>query len=396
MADITIAASGNAPAIAAFRNIQFVAAFTDGSSSTINALPLSAGGAAAGGTFRVNAPTDVNPTRQWPAIAEFFGGFAIAWIERGPNLGPNVKLRVFDGDTFAPGDEIQVNATPVDSNQPPALARLSDGGFVLVWADARPDERIRAQRFDRLGNRNGADFRANTVAGLHRRPMVAVLANGSIVIGWLARVTGPLQVRFQIFDASATPVGGERLLDGGASLASVTALDSGRFVIAHVRHPADGETLPQVIAEVNVFEPTGAASGSAIPVTNEQAIMSSWPTLAPLPGGRFPRGVDARAYVRRRLRAGRQREDFLRHTRCARSNNSPQQQHRRNTFQRMRRGRVGHRERRERFGRLGEQRQRFAGDCGFRNGVPGPWVRIPVSGAAARGDLAGKHFTAPP
>jgi len=287
MADITIAASGNAPAIAAFRNIQFVAAFTDGSSSTINALPLSAGGAAAGGTFRVNAPTDVNPTRQWPAIAEFFGGFVIAWIERGPNLGPNVKLRVFDGDTFAPGDEIQVNATPVDSNQPPALARLSDGGFVLVWADARPEERIRAQRFDRLGNRNSADFRANTVAGLHRRPMVAVLANGSIVIGWLARVTGPLQVRFQIFDASATPVGGERLLDGGASLASVTALDSGRFVIAHLRHPADGETLPQVIAEVNVFEPTGAASGSAIPVTNEQAIMSSWPTLAPLPGGRF-------------------------------------------------------------------------------------------------------------
>jgi len=253
MADITIAASGNAPAIAAFRNIQFVAAFTDGSSSTINALPLSAGGAAAGGTFRVNAPTDVNPTRQWPAIAEFFGGFVIAWIERGPNLGPNVKLRVFDGDTFAPGDEIQVNTTPVDSNQPPALARLSDGGFVLVWADARPEERIRAQRFDRLGNRNSADFRANTVAGLHRRPMVAVLANGSIVIGWLARVTGPLQVRFQIFDASATPVGGERLLDGGASLASVTALDSGRFVIAHLRHPADGETLPQVIAEVNVF-----------------------------------------------------------------------------------------------------------------------------------------------
>jgi hypothetical protein len=287
MADITIAASGNAPAIAAFRNIQFVAAFTDGSSSTINAMPLSAGGRAAGGTFRVNAPTDVNPTRQWPAIAEFFGGFVIAWIERGPNLGPNVKLRVFDGDTFAPGDEIQVNTTPVDSNQPPALARLSDGGFVLVWADARPEERIRAQRFDRLGNRNGPDFRANTVAGLHRRPMVAVLANGSIVIGWLARVTGPLQVRFQIFDASATPVGGERLLDGGASLASVTALDSGRFVIAHVRHPGDGETVPQVIAEVNVFEPTGAASGSATPVTNEQAIMSSWPTLAPLPGGRF-------------------------------------------------------------------------------------------------------------
>jgi hypothetical protein len=287
MADITIGALANAPAITAFRNTQFVAAFTDGSSSTINAVPLATGGAPAGNPFRVNAPTDVNPTRQWPAIVEFFAGFAIAWIERGPNLGLNVKLRIFDADTFSPGDEIQVNAAPVDSNQPPALAALGDGGFVVVWADARADERIRAQRFDRFGNRNGADFRANTVAGLHRRPMVACLSDGSIVIGWLARSTAPLQARFQLFDANSAPVGGEHLLDGGATLASVSALDSGRFVIAHVRHPADGEVVSQTIVEVNVFEQTGAASGGAIPVTSEQAIMSSWPTLAPLPGGRF-------------------------------------------------------------------------------------------------------------
>jgi hypothetical protein len=48
----------------------------------------------------------------------------------------NVKLRIFDADTFSPGDEIQVNAAPVDHNQPPALASLSDGGFIIVWADA--------------------------------------------------------------------------------------------------------------------------------------------------------------------------------------------------------------------------------------------------------------------
>jgi hypothetical protein len=287
MSDITIAASANAPAITAFRNTQFITAFTDGSSSTINAVPLSTRGAPAGSPFRVNAPTDVNPTRQWPAIVEFFGGFAIAWIERGPNLGPNVKLRIFDGDTFSPGGEIQVSAMPVDSNQPPALARLSDGGFVVVWADARSDQRIRAQRFDRLGNTNGPEFRANTVAGLHRRPMVACLSDGSIVIGWLARSTAPLQARFQIFDANATAVGSEHALAGGATLASVTALDSGRFVIAHVRHAADGEVLDKTIVSADVFEPTGAASGNSIPVTSEQAVMSSWPTLAPLSGGRF-------------------------------------------------------------------------------------------------------------
>ena len=286
MADIMIAASANTPTIAAFRNIQFVAAFTDGTSSTINAVTLSTGGAAAGNQFRVNVPTDVNPTRMLPAIVECAAGFVIAWIEHGPDLVANVKLRIFDADTLSPGNEIQVNTTPVDLNQPPALARLTDGGFVVVWADVSPDARIRAQRFDALGNRNGPDFRANSVAGLHRRPIVAVLSNGSIVIGWLARGTGPLQVRFQIFDATAAPVGGERAV-GGATMAAVTALDSGRFVIAHVRSPADGEILDKTIVMVDVFEPTGAASGNTTAVTDEQAILSDWPRLAPLPGGRF-------------------------------------------------------------------------------------------------------------
>ena len=130
MADITIAASGNAPAIAAFRNIQFIAAFTDGSSSTINALPLSARGAAAGGTFRVNAPTDVNPTRQWPAIAEFFGGFVVAWIERGPNLGPNVKLRIFNADTFAPGATYQLRKADDGTEVANLLRSLGSPGAV--------------------------------------------------------------------------------------------------------------------------------------------------------------------------------------------------------------------------------------------------------------------------
>jgi hypothetical protein len=288
MADITIAASAGAPAITAFRNIQFIAAWSDASATAINALPLSMDGGASGSPFLVNVPTQTNPRREWPAIVECAAGFVIAWIEF--NLGDpngNVKLRIFDADTFSPGDEIQVNAAPVDHNQPPALASLSDGGFIIVWADARADQRIRAQRFDRFGQRNGPDFRANSTPELHRRPMVACLGNGNIVIGWLARSHAPLQARFQMFDANATAIGGEQQLAGGATLASVTALDNGRFVIAHVRHPSDGEVVDQTIAEVNVFEPTGAASGSSIAVTDEQAIMSSWPTVVPLSGGRF-------------------------------------------------------------------------------------------------------------
>jgi hypothetical protein len=287
MADISIGAA-SVPAITGFPNIQFIAALEDRTATFIDAVPLSTRGGASGNQFRVNAPTDVNPKRLWPGIVECFAGFAIAWIERGPNLGPNVKLRIFDADSFSPGDEMQINPAPVDSNQPPALARLSDGGFIVVWADARADQRIRAQRFDRLGAKVGADFRVDTNAGLHRRPIAAGLANGGFVVGWQARrISQPQQVRFQIFDANAAPVGGEQGLDGGATMAAITALDTGRFVIAHVRNAADGEVLDKTVVAVNVFEPTGAAVGGATEVTNEQAILSDWPTLTPLPGGRF-------------------------------------------------------------------------------------------------------------
>ena len=88
------------------------------------------------------------------------------------------------------------------------MARLSDGGFVVVWADKRADERIRAQRFGLEGEKAGPEFRANTVAGLHRVPMAAALTNGNIV-DRLARahIRAACSLHFQIFDASSSPVG---------------------------------------------------------------------------------------------------------------------------------------------------------------------------------------------
>jgi hypothetical protein len=287
MDDITIATPADTPAITSFRNVQFIAAWSDHSTSSINGLPLATSGAAAGNRFLVNVPTQTKPHRQWPAIVECAAGFVIAWIEFTSAQNANVKLRIFDADTFSPGDEIQVNTAPVDQNQPPVLARLNDGGFVIVWADARSGERIRAQRFDSFGQKNGPDFRANTAAGLHRRPIVAHLPSGLIVIGWLARVTGPLHVRFQIFDESAgcgrqRAPGGRRGHDGqrdGARHQSVR--DRPRAQSVRQR------SARQSIVEVSMFAPNGDASGSAMPVTNAPAIFSDWPTLAPLPHGRF-------------------------------------------------------------------------------------------------------------
>ncbi len=274
------------PGVAGFRGTQFVVVWADRQTGNIKAQMLGVNGVKSDREFTVNFPAPPGTKRQLPAVIETAPGFVVAWIEQLPGARPQLKLRTFDQDSLS-GPESQVSSAEVEPLIRPALARLTDGGFVVVWADKRAAERIRAQRFDSDGNKNGAEFRANTVPGLHRVPMVAGLANGNIVIGWRARLPGPLLVHLQVFNASG-PVGGEQTTTLDVTEAAMTALDSGRFVIAHVRSALDGEAgFDTTVARVSVFEPTGAFANIQFPATNAPRIQSSWPTLAPLSGGRF-------------------------------------------------------------------------------------------------------------
>ena len=112
--------------------------------------------------------------------------------------------------TRCPARKAQASSSEVEPLVRPALGRLADGGFVVVWADKRKDERIRAQRFGIDLAKSGAEFRANTLPELHRFPMAAGLTNGNFVIGWRARSAAPLLAHFQIFNPSGGPIGGEQ------------------------------------------------------------------------------------------------------------------------------------------------------------------------------------------
>lgn len=282
------------PSVAGFRGTQFVVVWEDRNDRTIKGQLFGVNGSKTSSEFTVNIPTvpgTPTPRRQLPAIVEYGAGFAVAWTEQQgfghPSSAPaQLKLRTFDQDTLS-GPEIQVSTATVEPHIRPAMTSLADGGFIVVWADKRRDDRIRAQRFAFDGTKNGPEFRANTTPELHRNPLVARLANGNIVIAWRARSAAPLLVRFQIFDANG-PVGGEQVTSLDVTDMAMTALDSGPFVIAHVRSVSDGEpALDTTVARVSVFAPDGAFTGIQIIPTAEQRIQSSWPTLAPLSGGRF-------------------------------------------------------------------------------------------------------------
>ncbi|HEV7880054.1 hypothetical protein [Bradyrhizobium sp.] len=277
------------PGVAGLRGTQFAVVWADHATGDIKGRMIGVNGAPASDAFPVNFPGTPGTKRQSPAILETGAGFVVAWTEQppGPPSTPaQVKLRTFEADTLS-GPESQVSTTEVEKAIRPALARLPDGGFIVVWADKRQEERIRAQRYGFDGTKSGPEFRANTVPGFHWVPMVACLTNGNIVIAWRARVPGPLMIHLQMFDANG-PLGAEQTTALHATEAAMTALDSGRFVIAHIRNAGDSEPgFDTTVAQVSVFEANGAFANIRFAATGDNRIRSDWPTLAPLPGGRF-------------------------------------------------------------------------------------------------------------
>ncbi|MEA2888962.1 MAG: hypothetical protein QOD11_3322 [Bradyrhizobium sp.] len=282
----TTAGNQDQPGVTGFRGTQFAAVWADHGTGNIKGQMLGVNAAPSGGEFTVNFPQAVGTKRQLPAILETNVGLVAAWIEQLPGAAAQLKLRTFDADTLS-GPESQVSTAEVEPLIRPALARLPDGGFIVVWADKREGERIRAQRYGIDGAKNGPEFRANTVPGLHRVPMAASLANGNVVIAWRARLPGPLLVHLQMFNAKG-PVGVEQTTALDITEAAIAALDSGRFVIAHVRSALDGEAgFDTTVAQVSVFEANGAFANIRFAATSSRRIQSSSPALAPLPGGRF-------------------------------------------------------------------------------------------------------------
>jgi hypothetical protein len=274
------------PAIAGLRGVQFAVVWADHGTGNIKGQLLGVNAVPSDNEFTVNFPGTPGTKRQLPTIIETRQGLVAAWIEQLPGAAPQLKLRTLDQDTLS-GPESQVSTAEVEPLIRPALAPLPDGGFVVVWADKRQNERIRAQRYGIDGMKNGPEFRANTVPGLHRYPLVACLTNGNIVIAWRARLPGPLLVHFQIFDANG-PVGTEQTTTLDVTEIAMTALDSGRFVIAHVRSAGDGEAgFDTTVAQASVFEANGTFANIRFAATSAGRILSSWPTLVPLPGGRF-------------------------------------------------------------------------------------------------------------
>lgn len=145
------------------------------------------------------------------------------------------------------GPEFLVNTTTENRQSSPRVALLSDGGFVVVWADgsrAGGDASglaIKAQRYNSAGAAVGGEFLVNTTTSANQsEPDVAGLTGGGFVITWTdssaeAPDTSASSIRAQRYDANGARAGGEMVLNsvtlGGQSYSSIEALSDGGFVV---------------------------------------------------------------------------------------------------------------------------------------------------------------------
>ncbi|HEY7112325.1 MAG TPA: hypothetical protein VIA45_05280 [Thermoanaerobaculia bacterium] len=207
-------------------------------------------GAPAGGEFQVN--TDTTSAQTVPAVAiDAAGDFVVVWS--GPEDVSNFGIRAqrFDSAGVKVGTEFPVNTHTEDTQSDPAIARLPDGGFVVVWTSRNQDGSgigVFGQRFDGSGALVGNEFAINTyTTGDQGPPAIAIHRSGDFVVVWNSdgQDGSDLGIFGQRFNRAAERVGPEFQINsyspGRQVGPTVASEQNGGFVVFWTSLDQDGD-----------------------------------------------------------------------------------------------------------------------------------------------------------
>jgi uncharacterized delta-60 repeat protein len=215
-----------------------------------------------------------------------------------PTFGvSSAQLTYLDTSNF---DE-PVSLPLVNSNQPPEVATLADGGHVVVWSASAGGGNADAsgfgvyqQRYDAAGSKIGNPQLVNSTT-VNGQFSAGVAATGN---GWVVTWTSGLQdgsqsgIYTQRFDAGGTKAGGEVRVNatttGDQHGPSIAELTGGAYVVTW--HGFNGPSAPDVFARV--FNAASVAlTGEFIVSTSTAGNQDPWgeyaESVAGLSGGRF-------------------------------------------------------------------------------------------------------------
>ncbi|MCE5303777.1 MAG: hypothetical protein LLF97_11820 [Planctomycetaceae bacterium] len=134
------------------------------------------------------------PNSSWTstAIQSAFASNNVSYLS---SITPNTTNLAGQASTYfqsirALGDQFLVNTILTNTQSDPSVGMDSDGNFTIAWASMGQDlsyfNTIKAQRYDRDGNKLGDEFQVNTIDNTTASfsPYVAMSASGAIAIGW--------------------------------------------------------------------------------------------------------------------------------------------------------------------------------------------------------------------
>ena len=108
------------------------------------------------------------------------GGFVVVWTDPASSSG-DIRATIFSNDTGVPNSDafqFLVNTNTAGPQNEASVVGLADGGFLVTWENDNANL-VRAQRFDAVGDKIGAEFTVKSGVSVDS-PDVALLRNGKI------------------------------------------------------------------------------------------------------------------------------------------------------------------------------------------------------------------------
>jgi hypothetical protein len=231
------------------------------------------------------AVTKVGPTQAFePSVSALRdGGFVIAWVGTHVVSGNDqILTRVYDAEGAPLGDALPVSEIDSALKFGPSVTALSDGGFVVAWAELTDMGRV--EILVRTYGPESEPLDTFIVAHGGTSPAVTGLKDGSFVIAWEQPEIGDTNEIFvtRLDGAGSTWRAPFRVTEtGSASTPSVAALADGGFIVTWV----ESQATDQIWARV--YDGAGQSLGEAFTVREASDGLLLMPSVAALPDGRF-------------------------------------------------------------------------------------------------------------
>jgi len=199
-------------------------------------------GAALGVNTIVNTDTG-SAAQDNPSIAmDGTGNFVIVWAD---NRNSNYDTDIYFQRYTSIGADLGVNTRVIDDfdftkQWYPSIAMDATGNFVIVWIDERNGNLdVYYQRFTSTGTPLGINTKVNddTTSTIQTNPSIAMDATGNYIIAWHDYRNSNADIYFQSYTSNGTPLGVNTKVNDDAGIEfqynpSIAMDAAGNFIIA--------------------------------------------------------------------------------------------------------------------------------------------------------------------